>query len=92
MLPFFGQGRIPEAIGVFTADLSGGMPSQWTLQVAHVRYFLDLEVAAGTYGMDVGNVKNKDIQGYITHKKPPPPPRTTPAVTAAPIAAGPEKK
>jgi len=24
MLPFFGQGRIPEAIGVFTADLSGG--------------------------------------------------------------------
>jgi len=27
-LPFWGQARIPEAIGVFTADLSGDMPSQ----------------------------------------------------------------
>jgi len=32
-LPFFGQGRIPEAIGVFTADVRGGTPQQWTLQV-----------------------------------------------------------
>jgi len=50
-LPFFG---IPEAIGFFTADLSGGTPQQWTLQVAHVRYLLDLEVASGTYDMGVG--------------------------------------
>jgi hypothetical protein len=56
-LPFFGQGRIPEAIGVFTADLSGGMPQQWTLQVAHLRYLLDLEVASGTYEMEPGNMK-----------------------------------
>jgi len=48
-LPFFGQARIPDAIGVFTADLSGGTPQQWTLQVAHVRYLLDMEVASGTY-------------------------------------------
>jgi len=53
----WGQGRIPEAIGVFTADLSGGTPQQWMLQVAHVRYLLDLEVASGTYDMDTGNVK-----------------------------------
>jgi len=53
MLPILGQGRVPEVIGVFTADLSGGTPQQWTLQVAHVRYLLDLEVASGTYDMDV---------------------------------------
>ena len=76
-LLFSGQGRIPEAIGVFTADLSGGTPSQWTLQVAHVWRLLDFEVAPGTHGMDVGNVKNKDLQGFVTHKNPPPPPRTT---------------
>jgi len=52
---FFGQEQILEAIGVFTADLSGGTPQQWTLQVAHVRYLLDLDVASGTYGMDMGN-------------------------------------
>jgi hypothetical protein len=56
-LSFFGKAQIPEAIGVFTTDLSGGTPQQWTLQVAHVRYLLDLEVASGTYGMDTGNVK-----------------------------------
>ncbi|KAJ1471492.1 hypothetical protein T484DRAFT_1916223, partial [Baffinella frigidus] len=56
-LPFFGQARIPEAIGVFTADLSGGMPPQWTVQAAHVRNLLDLEVAPGTYDMDTGNMK-----------------------------------
>ena len=44
-------------IGVSTADLSGGAPQQWTLQVAHVRYFLDLEMASGTYDMDMGNIK-----------------------------------
>ena len=44
-LSFFGKAQIPEAIGVFTTDLSGGTPQQWTLQVAHVRYLLDLEVA-----------------------------------------------
>mmetsp|Transcript_33389 Transcript_33389/g.76341 ORF Transcript_33389/g.76341 Transcript_33389/m.76341 type:complete len:475 (-) Transcript_33389:165-1589(-) len=56
-LPFFSQGqaRIPEAIGVFTADLSGGTPAQWTLQVAHTRYLLDMEVASGTYDMDTFN-------------------------------------
>ena len=53
----WGQGRIPEAIGVFTADLSGGAPQQWTLQVAHARYLLDLEVASGTYDMEVVNLK-----------------------------------
>jgi len=56
-LLFFGQARIPEAIGVFTADLSGGTPQQWTLQVAHVRYLLDLEVASGTYDMEVGELR-----------------------------------
>ena len=55
--PVLDQGRIPEAIGVFTADLSGSNPQQWTLQVAHVRYLLDLEVASGTYDMDTGNLK-----------------------------------
>jgi hypothetical protein len=56
-LHFFGQARIREAIGVFTADLSGGMPLQWTVQAAHVRNLLDSEVAPGTYDMDTGNVK-----------------------------------
>ena len=56
-MTFFGQRRIPEAIGVFTADLSGGTPPQWTLQVAHVRYLLDMGVASGTYDMDVGILK-----------------------------------
>jgi len=55
--PFWGQARVPEAVGVFTADLSGGTPQQWTLQVAHVRYFLDMGVASGTYDMDTGNFK-----------------------------------
>ena len=54
---FFGQRTIPEAIGVFTADLSGGTPQQWTLQVAHVRYLLDMEVASGTYDIEVGNLQ-----------------------------------
>jgi len=31
--PFFGQREMPEAVGVFAADLSGDGPSQWTLQV-----------------------------------------------------------
>jgi hypothetical protein len=56
-LPFFGQARLPEVIGVFAADLSGGTPQQWTLQVAHVRYLLELEMASGTYDMDTGNIK-----------------------------------
>jgi len=56
-LPFWGQARVPDAIGVFTADLNGGTPQQWTLQVAHVRYLLDLEVASGTYDIVVGNMK-----------------------------------
>ena len=56
-LPFFGQTRISEAVGIFTADLSGGSPQQWTLQVAHVRYLLDLEVASGTYDMEASNMK-----------------------------------
>ena len=57
-LPFFGQSRpTPEAVGVFTADLSGGGPAQWTLQVAHVRYLLDMEVASGSYDMDVGTMQ-----------------------------------
>jgi len=56
-LPFFGQTRVPEAIGVFTADLSGDMPQQWTVQAAHIRNLLDLEVASGTYDMEVWNVK-----------------------------------
>ena len=53
----FGMGWIPEAIGVFTADLSGDMPSQWRVQAAHIRNLLDLEVASGTYDMDTGNMK-----------------------------------
>jgi len=57
MLPFWGQARIPEAIGVFTADLSGGTPQQWTVQAAHVRNLLDMEVGSGTYDMDVGQFK-----------------------------------
>ena len=60
-LPFFGQGRNSEAIGVFTADLSGGVPQQWTVQAAHIRNLLDAEVAPGTYGMEVGNVKPLEI-------------------------------
>ena len=56
-LPFFRQAQIPDTVGVFTADLSGGTPQQWTLQVAHVRYLLDLEVASGTYDMEVGHIK-----------------------------------
>jgi hypothetical protein len=56
-LPLLGQAQVPEVTGVFTADLSGGTPQQWTLQVAHVRYLLDLDVASGTYDMDTGNVK-----------------------------------
>ena len=55
--PFFGQRAIPEAVGVFTADLRGGEPSQWTLQVAHVRYLLDLEVASGVHDMEVGRMQ-----------------------------------
>ena len=50
-------GESPAAVGVFTADLSGGTPQQWTLQVAHVRYLLDLEVASGTYEMSTENQK-----------------------------------
>jgi hypothetical protein len=53
----FGMGWIPEAIGVFTADLSGDMPSQWRVQAAHIRNLLDLEVASGTYDMVTGNLK-----------------------------------
>jgi hypothetical protein len=60
-MPFFGQVRMPETIGVFTADLSGGTPQQWTLQVAHVRYLLDLEVASGIYDMDTGSIKPMEI-------------------------------
>ena len=57
-LPFSGsESPIPEAIGMFTADLSGEMPSQWTVQAAHIRNLLDLEVASGTYDMDPGTVK-----------------------------------
>jgi len=55
--PFFGQARVPEAIGVFTADLSGGTPQQWTVQAAHVRNLLDAEVASGTYEVQAGNIK-----------------------------------
>ena len=54
---FSRQAQIPEAIGVFTADLSGGTLQQWTLQVAHVRYLLDMEVASGTYQIEVGDMK-----------------------------------
>jgi len=56
-LPFFGLRAIPQAIGVFTADLSGCTPSQWTVQAAHVRNLLDLEVASGTYDMKAGDMK-----------------------------------
>jgi hypothetical protein len=56
-IPFFGQAWIPEAIGVFTADMSGGMPSQWTVQAAHIRNLLDLEVASGTYDIEVRNLQ-----------------------------------
>ena len=56
-LSLWRQGWIPVAIGVFTADLSGNMPSQWTVQAAHVRNLLDMEVAPGTYDMDTGNMK-----------------------------------
>ena len=56
-LPFFGQAQVPEAIGVFAADLSGGTPQQWTVQAAHVRNLLDAEVASGTYEVQVGNTK-----------------------------------
>ena len=59
-LSFRRQTRIPEAIGVFTADLSGGMPSQWKVQAAHLRNLLDMEVAPGTYDMDTGNMKPLD--------------------------------
>ena len=52
LLPFFGQARIPEVIGIFTADLSGGMPSQWTVQAAHIRNLLDMGVAPGTYEIE----------------------------------------
>ena len=44
-LPTSWQGQILEAVGVFTVDLSGGAPQQWTLQVAHARYLMELEVA-----------------------------------------------
>ena len=54
-LPFLGQTRVAGAIGVFTADLSGDMPQQWTVQAAHIRNLLDLEVAQGTYDMEVSN-------------------------------------
>jgi hypothetical protein len=56
-LPFSGQGRIPQAVGVFTADLSGVTPSQWSIQAAHIRNLLDSEVATGAYEMDTSNQK-----------------------------------
>ena len=56
---------IPEAIGMFTADLSGGTPQQWTLQVAHVRHLLDLEVASGTYDMEVGDVTPLELMATL---------------------------
>jgi hypothetical protein len=56
-MPFFGQRAIPEAVGVFTADLSGDVPLQWTVQAAHVRNLLDSEVASGSYDMSTGNQK-----------------------------------
>jgi hypothetical protein len=64
-LPFFGKARIPEAIGVFTADLSGGTPSQWTVQAAHIRNLLDLEVASGTYDLEVGNIKPLELLAML---------------------------
>ena len=57
MQPALGRGQTPEAIGVFAADLSGGTPSQWTVQAAHVRNLLDMETASGTYDMDTENIK-----------------------------------
>ena len=61
-LPFFGSERpIPEAVGVFTADLSGGTPQQWTVQAAHARSLLDSEVASGTYDMAVGHLPILEI-------------------------------
>jgi hypothetical protein len=65
MLPFFGQKAIPEAIGVFAADLSGGMPSQWTVLAAHVRNLLDAEVAPGNYDLEVGNMKPLETLGML---------------------------
>ena len=56
-LPFLGRARVPEAVGVFTADLSGGTPSQWTVQAAHIRNLVDSEVAPGNYDLEVGNMK-----------------------------------
>jgi hypothetical protein len=56
-LSYGGTARISEAVGVFTADLSGGTPQQWTLHVAHARYLLDLKVASGTYDTDTRNQK-----------------------------------
>lgn len=39
---FFGSnGPVQEAIGVFSADLSGELPPQWTVQAAHVRFTLN---------------------------------------------------
>jgi len=64
-LPFSGQGQIPETIGVFTADLSGGVPQQWTVQAAHIRNLLDMEVACGTYDMEVGNLPILEIIGKM---------------------------
>ena len=64
-LPFFGQARTPEAIGVFTVDLGGDMPSQWTVQAAHVRNLLDSGVAQGTYDMEVGDVKPLELIANI---------------------------
>ena len=81
-LPFFRQARIPEAIGVFTADLSGGMPSQWTVQAAHVRNLLEVEVAPGTYNMDTGDMKPLEqiarIFNFESRKKREPGPACSP--------------
>jgi len=60
-LPFRGQARIPEAVGVFTVDLSGNMPSQWTVQAAHIRNLLDMDVALGTYEIEVGDINPLEI-------------------------------
>jgi len=54
------QSRISAAVGVFTADLSGGPPSLWTVQAAHVRNLLDLEVASGTYDL-AGSIKPLEL-------------------------------
>ena len=50
---------------MFTADLSGGTPQQWTLQVAHVRYLLDMEVASGTYDIQVGNLQPLQLMATL---------------------------